>query len=74
MIFAMLAVAALASAIFAGYGLASKGVRNRLYTIGVAATVGVAIYVIIELEYPRLGLIRVNSMDRALADVRATMK
>ena len=74
MIFAMLAVAALASAIFAGYGLASKGVNNRLYTIGVAATVGMAMYVIIELEYPRLGLIRVNAMDRALADVRATMK
>jgi hypothetical protein len=74
MIFAMLAVAALASAIFAGYGLASKGVHSCLYTIGVAATVGTAMYVIIELEYPRLGLIRVNAMDRALADVRATMK
>jgi hypothetical protein len=73
-IYAMLAVAALASAIFAGYGLASKGVHNRLYTIGVAATIGMAMYVIIELEYPRLGLIRISAMDRALADVRATMK
>jgi hypothetical protein len=73
-IFAMLAVAALASAAFAGYGLASKGVRNRFYSIGVAATIGVAIYVIIELEYPRLGLIRVSDIDQALVALRQTMQ
>jgi len=73
-IFVMLAIAAFASALLAGYGLANKSAHNRTYTIGIAATVAVAIYVIIELEYPRLGLIRVNEMDRALVDFHATMQ
>jgi hypothetical protein len=31
-------------------------------------------YVIIELEYPRLGLVQVSDMDRALVELRATMR
>jgi hypothetical protein len=73
-IFAMLAIAALASAIFAGYGIASGTARNWIYMIGVAATVAIAVYVILELEYPRLGLFRVNGMDQALVELRATMQ
>lgn len=72
-VFAMLGIAALATALFAGYGLASGVTRNWIYMIGVAATIAIATYVIIELEYPRLGLIRLNAMDQALVDLRATM-
>jgi hypothetical protein len=32
-----------------------------------------AVYVIIDLEYPRLGLIRVDTFDQALVDLRAGM-
>jgi hypothetical protein len=73
-IFAMLGIAALAVALFAGYGIASKSVRNSVYMIGVAASIAAAMYVIIELEYPRLGLIRVSDMDRALVELRATIQ
>src|SRR5207237_339934 len=73
LIFAMLGVAALASALFAGYGLASGATRPLLYMIGIAAAISIATYVILELEYPRLGLVRVNAMDRALTELRATM-
>lgn len=73
-IFAMLGIAALAVALFAGYGIASKSARNRVYTIGVAASIAIAMYVIIELEYPRLGLVQVSDMDRALVELRATMR
>lgn len=72
-IFAMLGIAALAVALFAGYGIANKTARNQVYMLGVAASVAMALYVIIELEYPRLGLIRVSDMDRALVELRATM-
>jgi hypothetical protein len=74
MIFVMLGIAALASALLAGYALANGPRRNWMYMIGIAATVGVAMYVIIELEYPRLGLLRVDSMDQALVDLRASLK
>jgi len=72
-VFGMLGTAALATALFAGYGLASGSSRNWIYMIGVAATIAIATYVILELEYPRLGLFRVNAMDQALVELRATM-
>jgi hypothetical protein len=72
MIWIMLGVAALASAMFAGYGLASGPKRNWFHIIGVAATISMAVWVIVELESPRLGLIRIDSMDRALVELRET--
>jgi hypothetical protein len=74
LIFVMLGLTAFAAALFAGYGIASKSTRNWLYMIGVAATISVAVYAIIELEYPRLGLVRIDDMDRALSELRAGMR
>lgn len=74
MIFVMLALTASAAALFAGYGIANKSTRNWLFMIGVAATISVAVFVIIELEYPRLGLVRIDEMDRALLELRTTMR
>ena len=73
LVWTMLMITALASALFAGYGLAGGPPRNWMYTIGIAASVSIAVYVIIELEYPRLGLSRVNAIDQALVELRATM-
>jgi hypothetical protein len=73
-IFAMLAITIGAAALFAGYGIASRSTHNWFFAIGVAATIAMATYVIVELEYPRLGLIRVSEMDQALVELRATMK
>jgi hypothetical protein len=72
-IFAMLGVSALASALFLGYGLSSGPTRPWLHMLGVAVTISVAAYVILELEFPRLGLVRVGGMDRALAELRASV-
>lgn len=69
-IWVMLAVTALASALFAGYSLASASSRNWMYVIGLSACISLATYVIIELEYPRLGLIRVNAIDQPLIELR----
>jgi hypothetical protein len=74
LIFLMLAISALASAVFVGYALGSSQRRNWMYMLGSAATVAVAMYVIIELEYPRLGLLRADSIDQALVELRTTMK
>jgi hypothetical protein len=73
-VFVMLGIAALATALFAGYGLSSSKTRNWIYIIGLAAAVSIATYVILELEYPRLGLFRVNDMDQALVELRSTMQ
>jgi hypothetical protein len=73
-IFAMLGIAALATALFAGYALAVGTKRNWIYMIGISASAAMAVYVIIELEYPRLGLFRVDAMDQTLVELRATMR
>jgi len=33
-----------------------------------------SVYVIVDLEFPRAGLIRVDAFDQVLVDVRQTMK
>jgi hypothetical protein len=71
-IYVMLGLAALASSLFGGYALSKTPKRNWMYIVGVAATVSVTAYVILELETPRLGVIQVDAND--LAQLRATMK
>ena len=73
-IFVMLFGLALASALLAGYGMASATSRSWLHMLGFAAAMAVSVYVILDLEFPRLGLIRVDAFDQALVDLRETMK
>jgi hypothetical protein len=73
MIWAMIAVAATFAGLFAGFSMAGP-TRNWFHVIGTAATISITIFVILELESPRLGLIRMDSMDEALAELRETMK
>jgi hypothetical protein len=39
-----------------------------------AAAMAVTVYVILDLEYPRFGLIRVDAFDQALVDLRESMR
>jgi hypothetical protein len=48
--------------------------RSWLRTVGFAVILSVAVYVILDLEYPRPGLIRIDAADHFLVDVRNTMK
>jgi len=73
-VFVILGVLALLSSLFGGYALAAAPTRSWFYMIGLATTISVAIWATLELEYPRLGVIRVDSMDRALVELRALMK
>jgi len=69
----MLSITALAAALFVGYEYAGSP-RNWLYTLGFTVSVAMATYVIIELEYPRLGLgTSSTAIDQPLIDVRASL-
>ncbi len=72
-IWAMLFTLALASALLAGYGMGGARSRSWLHVLGYAVIVALAVYVIIDIEYPRLGLIRVDTLDQALIDLRKGM-
>ncbi len=73
-IFAMLSGIALVSALLAGYAMSGAKTRHRLHMLVYATVVSAAVYVIVDLEYPRFGLIRVDAADQFLVDVRDRMK
>ncbi len=72
-IFGMLGGLALACSLLAGYGMASSP-RSWLHTLGFAAIMTLAVYLIVDLEYPRAGLVRVDAFDQMLVDLRSNMK
>jgi len=73
-VFVMLAFMACAAAFMAGHGMAGSKVRSWIHSIGFAAVLAITVYVITDMEYPRLGLIRVDSFDQVLVDLRQSMK
>ena len=72
-IFGMLFVLSLACSMLAGYGMAPGRERSWTHMLGFAFITAVAIYVIMDLEFPRLGFIRVDAADRALIQLRQGM-
>jgi len=72
-IFAMLVGLALASSLLAGYGMSNSKTRSWMHMLGFAVTIAVAVYVILDLEFPRFGFIRVDAFDQALMDLRQSM-
>jgi hypothetical protein len=73
-IFIMLGLIALASSVMAGYQLAGAQRRSSMHIVGYALILTISVYVILDLEFPRLGVIRVDQFDHYLVDVRNTMK
>jgi hypothetical protein len=73
-VFIMLVGLALASALLSGYQSAGEKSDHRVHEFGFAAIVAFTVYVILDIEYPRLGFIRIDAIDQVLLDVRASMK
>jgi hypothetical protein len=73
-IFVMLIGLALANALLVGHGMAESKQRNWLHSIGFAFVLAFSIYVILDIEFPRLGFIRVDAFDQALVQLRDSMK
>ena len=73
LIYVMLVITALAAALFAGYAMANADRRNWLFRVGAAGTIALAVFVTLELESPRLGWIRIDSMSDMLAELQAEM-
>ncbi|HYR84190.1 MAG TPA: DUF4239 domain-containing protein [Terriglobia bacterium] len=73
-IFLMLAVTVLASSMLAGYNMGGSGKRSWMHVISYALLVCSAVYLVLELEYPRLGLVRIDGADQILAQTLEGMK
>jgi hypothetical protein len=72
-IFAMLAVLILAGSVLAGYAMAGRRERSFAHILGYAAIVTFVVYVIVDLEFPRYGLIRINAADEVMVELRKSM-
>lgn len=73
-VFIMLAAVAFVGALLVGYGTSVNQQRTWLHTLVFAVILSITTYVIIDLEFPRLGLIRVDAADQVLRDLRASMR
>jgi hypothetical protein len=73
-VFVMLLGLALAASLLAGYGMTGSKARSRFHMLGFALVMAIAVFVILDIEYPRLGWIRVDAFDQALVDLRESMK
>jgi hypothetical protein len=73
-VFVMLLVLVMASSFLAGDAMATGEYHCWLHMLCFAAVMTVAVYVILDFEFPRLGIIRIDKFDRVLFDVRASMK
>jgi hypothetical protein len=72
-VYVILAVLALVAAVFAGYGMAGRRVVSWIHRFGFALVITVAVYLIIDFEFPRLGLIQVDAHDQLLVALRRSM-
>jgi hypothetical protein len=72
-IFAMIFILMLASALVAGQDMAAAR-RQFTHHLAYALVLSMTVYVVLEIEFPRLGLIRIDRFDQLLVDVRADMK
>jgi hypothetical protein len=70
-IFAMLVFLALLSALLAGFSMAVG--KHRFHKLVFAGILAITVYVIIDLEFPRLGLIQISSADKVMMEVRQDM-
>lgn len=72
-IFVMLGALILACALFAGYDMGGKPRLNLLHSVAFALVLSVTVYVIIDIEYPRIGFIRMTDSDTLFVQLRQSM-
>ena len=72
-VYIMLVIISLFGALLVGYTLPVSKKRNILYMITYAFTISVLITLIIDMEFPRTGLIRVDSADKIILDLGNSM-
>jgi hypothetical protein len=71
-VFMLLILFSLTAALLAGYEMAA-GSHSWIHIIGFSLAMATTIYVILDVEYPRVGFIRIDQTDQVLIDLRKSM-
>jgi hypothetical protein len=73
-IYIMLFGLGLGCSLLAGFGMAAAATRSSIHMALFAATLAVALYIVTDMEYPRLGLIRIDAFDHFIGDAYEQMR
>jgi hypothetical protein len=73
-IFWLLGALSVLGALLVGYTASSNKRRTWIHQVTFALVMSLAIYVIVDIEYPRLGMIRVNGADQLLLDLANSLR
>ncbi len=63
----------LVSSFLLGLNMAGSTRRSVAHVVGYAAVTVLTVFIILDLEYPRLGMIRADTYDKVLSDLRQSM-
>jgi heat shock protein HslJ len=69
LILVLLLGVALLSSLMAGFGMAKRGRRSVLHAMLYASTISLTIYTVLDLDSPRVGLIRLDAAEQILTDL-----
>lgn len=72
-IYFLLSILALSCALVAGYGIGMHARRSVVHMVAFALATSFSIWVIMELEFPRRGLVRLDAKDQLLHELRMEM-
>jgi hypothetical protein len=64
----------LGGSLLAGFGMAAAKSRSWIHMLIFAGTLTVTLYTLTDMEYPRLGLIRIENFDHFLVDAHQQMQ
>ena len=73
-VYVMLFGLGLGGSLLAGFGMAAATARSWIHMLIFAATLTVTLYTVTDMEYPRLGLIRIENFDHFLVDAHQQMQ
>jgi hypothetical protein len=73
-IYFMLFGLGLGCSLLAGFGMAAASGRSWVHMLLFAGTLTLALYIVTDMEYPRLGLIRIEAFDHFLANAYDEMR
>ena len=73
-ILGLMVLLSLLGALLAGFAMSPQTKRSTLHTLLFALAISVSVYVVLDLEYPRAGLINLKDMDQAIIQLREQIK
>jgi phosphotransferase system glucose/maltose/N-acetylglucosamine-specific IIC component len=74
LIFFLLVFVAILGALLAGYAMQQRKKRSMFHMVLYAAAIAITLYAILDLDYPRSGLIKIDTADQLLLHLRDSIR